>query len=352
MKPTVVVTGATGSTGSQVVAQLRQQDWPVRAVVRRIDARAKRLQSLGAHIVVADLFDAGQVAAALRGTQRAYFCPPTHPHMLDAAALFAATAQEAALEAVVVLSQWLASATHPSILTRHHYLADRTFAALPGIATITVNPGFFADNYLQTIDFASQLGVLPNPMGDSKNVGPSNADIAAVAVGALIDPDRHAGRSFRPTGPALLDAQDMATIMGKALGRIVRPLPMSGFLFAKAMRAFGYHEFMTTQTRTYVAEHRRGTFAHGGPTDAVELVAGRPPETFEAMARSYALRPGSRRTPTQLARIMGTLARTTVTPGGNPDRVRRRQGHPEPALTRLAIDDPDWLATHTATAVA
>ena len=176
MKPTVVVTGATGPTGSQVVAQLRQQDWRVRAVVRRIDARAERLRNLGADVVVADLFDPGQVTAALRGTQRAYFCPPTHPHMLDAATLFALAAQESGLEAVVVLSQWLASAAHPSILTRHHHLADHLFAAMPGIAQVTINPGFFADNYLQTIDFAAQLGVLPNPMGDSRNVAPSNAD--------------------------------------------------------------------------------------------------------------------------------------------------------------------------------
>jgi len=45
---------------------------------------------------------------------------------------------------------------------------------------------------------------------------------------------------------------------------------------------------------------------------------------------------------------LATLTRTTITPGGNPRRIERDQGHPGPAATRLAIDDPDWIATHTA----
>ena len=348
MKPTIAVTGATGSTGSQVVAQLLATDWPVRALVRRIDARAERLRRAGAHVVVANLFHAGELASALRGTQRAYYCPPTHPHMIDSAVSFAVAAQEAHLDTLVVLSQWLASPAHPSMLTRQHYLADHIFAAVPGVAHVTVNPGFFAHNYLQTIDFAAQLGVLPNPMGESRNAPPSNADIAAVAVGALCDPDRHNGRTYRPTGPDLLDARDMAAVLGRVLGRSVGVSPMSEFLFAKAMRTSGYDAFMAAQTKTYVAEHRRGTFEHDGPTDHVERVAGRPAETFETTARGYAALPVARRSMAQLARVVAKLALTTIAAGGSPDRVERRHGNPGPSTTRLAIDDPDWLLTHAA----
>ncbi len=350
MKPTVVVTGATGSTGSQVVAQLRRHDWPVRALVRRIDDRAERLRALGADIHIVDLFDQGQLATALRGTQRAYFCPPTHPHMLDSATSFAFAAKDAGLEAIVVLSQWLASANHPSILTRHHYQADRMFAVMPGIAHMTVNPGYFADNYLQMVGFAAQLGVLPNPMGTSRNAPPSNADIAAVAVAGLLDPAAHNGRTYRPTGPALLDAGDMAGVLARVLARPVRPMPMPEYLFAKAMRAFGYDAFMTAQNRTYVAEHHRGTFAHGGPTDHVEQVTGRPAETFEATSRRYTEQAVAHRNAAQLTHILATLARTAVTPAGSQQRIERQQGHPTPVTARFSIDDPEWLATHPGSA--
>jgi len=43
---------------------------------------------------------------------------------------------------------------------------------------------------------------------DSRNAPPSNEDIARVAVAALMDPARHAGKSYRPTGPELLGAEE------------------------------------------------------------------------------------------------------------------------------------------------
>ena len=351
-RPTILVTGATGSTGSAVVSQLLRREWPVRALVHRADARAARLRALGTDVVLGDLFQADRLAEALRGVGRAYFCPPTHPHMLDSAAMFAAAAQDAGLDSLVVLSQWLASSAHPSILTRHHYLADRLFARVAGMSVTTINPGFFADNYLQLIAFAAQLERLPNPFGDSRNAPPSNADIARVAVAALTDPDRHAGRTYRPTGPDLLDAAGMAAALTRVLDRPVRPMAMPELLFAKAMRAFGYSAFMTAQTRHYLAEHLRGTFAHGAPNDDVERATGRSAETFATSALGYAHRPDAARTPANLGRVLADLARTTVTPGGNPQQLADRQADPVPTRTRLAIDDPQWQRTHSATLAA
>jgi uncharacterized protein YbjT (DUF2867 family) len=73
-QPTILVTGATGKTGAAVVAQLREKEVPVRAVVRTQDVRSERLKQLGAEVVLADLFDPEQLWDAMRGTTRAYFC--------------------------------------------------------------------------------------------------------------------------------------------------------------------------------------------------------------------------------------------------------------------------------------
>ena len=123
--------------------------------------------------------------------------------MLQSAAAFAAAAREARLEAIVGLTQWLASPSHPSLATRQNWLADRMFSMVQGIAHVAINPGFFADNYLRLISFAAQLGLFPWPTGESRNAPPSNEDIGRVAVAALMAPERHAGRVYRPTGPEL-----------------------------------------------------------------------------------------------------------------------------------------------------
>jgi uncharacterized protein YbjT (DUF2867 family) len=92
--------------------------------------------------VVADIFDPGQLTDAMRGVQRAYFCPPYHPFVIQSAVAFADAARETRLEQIVGLSQWLAGPNHPALMTRQHWLIDRMFAALPGIAYTVVNPGF------------------------------------------------------------------------------------------------------------------------------------------------------------------------------------------------------------------
>jgi NAD(P)-dependent dehydrogenase (short-subunit alcohol dehydrogenase family) len=73
-KPRIIVTGATGKTGSVVVAVLLKIGYPVRAMVRREDGRSAQLKAQGAEIGVADMSDAERVAepsqlsSILRGT--------------------------------------------------------------------------------------------------------------------------------------------------------------------------------------------------------------------------------------------------------------------------------------------
>ena len=113
-KPRILVTGATGKTGSVVVSELLKADYPVRALVHREDRRSAGLRALGAEIAVADMSDVERVADALKDVQRAYFCPPFDPYMIQGAVAFAVAAREARLEHIVGLTQWLASPSHPS----------------------------------------------------------------------------------------------------------------------------------------------------------------------------------------------------------------------------------------------
>jgi NAD(P)H dehydrogenase (quinone) len=145
IKPRIIVTGATGKTGS-VVNELLKAGYRVRAMVRRENRRSAQLKAHGAEIAVADMSDVERIAGALRDVQRAYFCPPFDPYMVHGAAAFAVAAKEARLEHIVGLTQWLASPSHPSLMTRQHWLIDRLFSMTPGIAHTLVNPGFFAES--------------------------------------------------------------------------------------------------------------------------------------------------------------------------------------------------------------
>ena len=350
----VLVTGATGRIGGAVAAQLLEKGVTTRALVHRDDARSARLRTLGAEVVVADMFDIRQVQAALHGVDRLYFNPPYHPHALDSAVAFAVAARRSSLEAVVALGQWLASPEHPSLSTRQAWLTDKLFELLPDTAHVAVDPGFFADNYLQLVPMAAQLGVLPVPTGARRNAPPSNEDIARVAVGALLDPHRHNGRAYRPTGPTMLSGAEIADAVGTALGRRVRHIDIPPWMFMRAVRVnakrLGADLFFESSLRHYLPEYSLGTWEVGGPTTHVRDVAGVEPEDFLTIARRYTTGPDSRRTASNLIRQIWQFLLTGLVPMHRLDRFDRRQQHPQPAHPRLSGQSTFWRNEHTAPA--
>ena len=346
IKPRIIVTGATGKTGSVAVSELLKAGYPVRAMVHREDARSARLQSYGAELAVADLSDFERVSSALKDVQRAYYCPPYDPYMIQGAVNFAVAAREARLEHIVGLTQWLASPSHPSLMTRQLWLVDRLFSMTPGVAHTIVRPGFFADAYLVTIGLSAHLGIFPWIYGNSRNAPPSNEDIARVAVAALIDPAPHAGKSYRPTGPELLGAEDMAKAIGRAVGRSVRVVPTPTWLFMKAARMAGYSIDLFSGVRYYIDDHKRGAFELGAPTTDVLDVTGQPPEDFETIARRYAALPGNQRTLGNWLREFAQFMITPLSPGFNFDRYDRELRRPFPSQAQFAPDSKVWRREH------
>jgi len=346
----VLVTAAAGKISSAVTTQLLEKGVPTRALVHRNDARSNRLQALGAEVVVADMFDIQQVAAAVDGVDRVFFNPPYHPHVLDSAVAFAVAARRSGVEAVVALGQWLASPEYPSLMTRQAWLTDQLFELLPDTAHVAVDPGYFADNYLKLLPMASQLGVLPLPTGGGRNAPPSNEDIARVAVGALLDPHRHDGRAYRPTGPALLSGAEIADAMGDALGRRVRHIEIPNWMFMKAVRVnakrLGFDVFVQSGLRHYLRESALGTWEVGGPTTHVRDVAGVEPEDFLTIARRYVGGPETRRTAGNFMRQLWNFTLTGIVPMHRLDKFDRLQQHPQPAQPRLAAQSAIWRHEH------
>jgi NAD(P)H dehydrogenase (quinone) len=350
----VLVTGAAGKIGGAVAAQLLERGVATRALVHRDDARSAHLRSLGAETFVADMFDVQQVQPALEGVDRLFFNLPYHPFALDSAVTFAVAARRAGVDVVVALGQWLASPEHPSLMTRHHWLSDKLFQLLPDTAHIAVDPGFFADNYFQVLPFAAQLGVLPIPTGAHRNAPPSNEDIARVAVGALLDPHRHDGRAYRPTGPKLLSGNDIAEAVGDALGRPVRHIDIPPRMFMRAVRVgakqLGADMFFQSGLRHYLPENALGIWEVGGPTTHVRDVAGVDPEDFLTIARRYVSATDTRRTAGNILRQIGSLMLTSVVPMRRLDKFDARQQHPQPGHSRYSGESSIWRDEHTPSA--
>lgn len=158
-----LITGATGNTGETTVRLLLQRGHRVRAFVHRIDARSENLSADGAEIVVGDLLDFHAVSAAMRGVTGGYFCYPINPGLLDATAIFAQTASEAGVKAVVNMSQISARREANSDAARQHWLGERLLDRT-AMQTTHLRPTFFAEWLTWYWNYRGDEGVLRLPV--------------------------------------------------------------------------------------------------------------------------------------------------------------------------------------------
>ena len=347
-KAKILVTSAAGRTGSAAVLQLLEKGFPVRAFVRRTDARAAALKAAGAEIFVGDQFDYRDLREAMAGVQRAYHCPPFDPNLLHSAILFAVAAEEAKLEVVALISGWNPHASHPSVITRGHWIANQIYRWMPSVDVIHVNPGLFAFDYFLGLPAVVHFGQFMAPFGSGLNAPPSNEDIARVVSSILANPAPHIGKSYRPTGPELVSPEDIAGIFAKVLGRKVRYSNVPFKLFSKAAVAQGFPLSDLAHLRYYAEELRAGAYAIGAPTDHVREVSGVSPEGFESIARRYIRNPSlvhpSLRIGSKLEAI-GFLVKMMATPAPDLDAWERDRGYPLLRNPLLSQDNPEWRAT-------
>ncbi|MCR9213221.1 MAG: NmrA family NAD(P)-binding protein [Proteobacteria bacterium] len=346
----ILVTSAGGNTGIPTTLQLLEKGFPVRALLHRKDDRSRLLADAGAEVMIADQFSLADMRQAMTGVQRAYHCAPTAPNGLHFGSVFVVAAQEARLEQVVMLGQWLSDADHPSMLTRETWLNEEILKLLPDTAVTINNVGWFAANYFMVLETVAQLGMLPMPLGEGdirKDAPPSNEDIAAVTVAALQDPGIHAGKTYRPTGPKLLSPNEIAGIMGKVLGRKVTYNNISEKMLLKALKAQGFSGAMPTQLLLYLKEYRKGAFAVHAPNTVVADLTGRQPLEFEeitqrTIAQSEISRPALRN---KIAAFRGFL-KMLATANVDPDQVEKERDHVLLKSPKFVQESDDWLKSH------
>lgn len=293
MKTKILVTAANGHTGFPAAKELLNLGFDVRAMVRNIKGKgAIELKKLGAEIFVGDMNDVRDYREALKGINRAYFCSPFGKNTLFQTVAFVTAAEEAQLEHVVYITEWLVSQDHPAFNTKDHWLSAEVVKMHKAVNYTFVNPGLFEFINYFTVESITQLGLMPttiNGAADSVNVGlnpfPSDADTGRVVAHILKDPAKHTGKTYRPTGPKSLSPKEIAEVFGKILNRKVKVMEVSENMLLKSMKQMGFSMFDMANVRYYMHELDKNSFAVNGPTTVVKDITGREPEDFETMAR-------------------------------------------------------------------
>ena len=286
-RPKILVTGATGKTGSAVVKQMLDRGFPVRALVRRRDERSAQLESLGADVVIGDLLDLDSVRAAVQGVRRIYFVyPPQGELLVEATTIMGVAARAAGVETLVNMSQISAREEAKSPLARQHWLSEHILD-WADIGAVHVRPTFFAENLIiMGAETVASEGKLYLPYGAEKHAPVAAADIARVVSGILAHPADHVGERYVVTGPRNLSLTEIASVMSQELGTPVEYVDLPVEAWGEVLAGVeGMTDSLVTHLKAVAVDHQNGVFR--GETDVVGRIGGQPPQALDAFIREH-----------------------------------------------------------------
>ncbi|MGV9721861.1 NAD(P)H-binding protein [Nocardia beijingensis] len=212
----IVITGATGTIGSEIVRQLSSRGTAIRAVTRdpdRADVPA------GVEVARGDYTDVASMAKAMAGAEAAFVVGVLGPEYADLDRALIATARDAGVGRIVKLS---AIGTGDPGLGRvgTWHMPGEQAARESGVDWTILRPSSFASN---TLSWAAAIRAgrpVPNMTGDAAQGVVDPRDVAGVAVEALVS-GGHAGRIYTLTGPELLTTHDLAATLATVTGHPV-----------------------------------------------------------------------------------------------------------------------------------
>ena len=213
----VLVTGATGNVGAEVVKALQKAGVPVRAAVRDV-AKATGRFGEGVEYVQFDFKRPATFEAAFKDVKRLFLMRPPDISNAQRDILPAVeAAKRAGVEQIVFLS--LLGVENNTIVP-HHKIEELLRAS--GLAWTFLRAGFF----MQNLDTTQRQDIRENndlfvPAGRGKTSFIDVRDIGAVAALALIQ-DGHANQAYDLTGSQALDYYEVAATFSEVLGRPIR----------------------------------------------------------------------------------------------------------------------------------
>lgn len=283
MSITILVTGSTGTIGTQVIKQLTAHPGvKVRAAVRST-AKADAVRELGAEPVEFEWSRPETFAAALQGADKLFLLTPFSPDQVELAQRLIDEAKAAGIKHIVKLSAFGCD-NEPGIqLGRWHLAVERAVEA-SGIPHTFLRPNNFMENFIGYYPPAPD-GNIYLPFGQGAVSWIDGRDIAAVAVAALLG-HGHEGKVYTLTGGEALTIDQIAAQITEATGRTVRFVDVPEEAARSAMLGMQMPEWMVNAMMELNGIDKAGYAAAVTPT--VQEITGSAPRSFRDFARENA----------------------------------------------------------------
>lgn len=273
----ILIIGATGTIGTQLVAQLSKEGQSVRVFTRKPEKAAKFGNDV--EVAVGNLDDETSLIAAMRGVDRFFLI--TSSTQQDRNAL--AAAKKTGASHIVKISTQEAGWT-PVEGHGHWHKEREELIRASGLSWTFLRPSMYMNFALSWVPSIRAESAIYCAGGDGRLGAVDPWDVAAVAKAALTS-SGHENKAYELTGPELLNFGDMADVLSKISGRTIRHVDISEDAQVETFTKMGLPKYTVDGLVETFSLIRAGRFAY--LTQDVERATGNRPRTFEMWAREH-----------------------------------------------------------------
>lgn len=279
----ILVTGATGNAGSEVVRALRARGASVRAFVRDAE-KARGLLGDDVELAVGDFADGSSLRAALGGARAMLLSCADDPRRVEWESSAIDAAAAAGVTRIVKLSTIGAEPGAPVAFWDWHGRVEERLRS-SGVPAVILQSSFYMSNLLAAAEQVASEGRLYAPAGQARVAMIDPRDVGAAAAAALTGAGEE-GQTYVITGPAAITWDEIAAELSSATGRQVEFVDVPDEDAKHGLVAAGLPELVAEQLIKIFALLRQGVAAQ--VTDGVYALTGTRPHSFAQFARDHA----------------------------------------------------------------
>jgi uncharacterized protein YbjT (DUF2867 family) len=276
----ILVTGATGHVGSELVKELSERNADVRVLIRKAGAGFPK----GVEVAIGDLLDPVSVRTAMKGVDKLYLLNAVAPDELTQGLIAYDLARKTGLTHVVYHSVFRAQQFKDVPHFASKLAIEGTLRQFDVPFTI-LRPNYFFQNDALLKDPLTTAGIYPMPLGA---VGISAIDIRDIAEAAAIvlTSAGHEGKTYNLNGPDLLSGAKVASIWSSVLGKEVRYPGEDLDAFEAQMRSQHAPSWSAFDIRMMFQGYlERGFAAEEGDLETLTALLGHAPRRYRDFAR-------------------------------------------------------------------
>jgi uncharacterized protein YbjT (DUF2867 family) len=274
----ILLTGATGTVGRQVVALLAGKGIKHRALVRDL-SKAGPITNQFTEIIGGDLGKPKSLGKALRDIDTVFLLTPLSEQQLELEGNLVKAAKRAKVKRIVKLSV-IGAEEHALTIMRIHRESEQNIIK-SGIPYTFIRPNFFMQNLVWYVPTIRDQGAFYSPLATGKISMVDVRDVAEVVVKALTEPGEDSA-IYNLTGPEALSFGEVAGILSRVSGREVKFIPVTNDQARTAMLGGGMSLFRADAMINLLDGFANG---YGAPvTTTIKDVLGHEPRRLEDFA--------------------------------------------------------------------